>query len=59
MNRQQASDAAGQLGLFILAQGNTALDPQVTVSAQSVPKDAEVSAGTTITLTFTDPQAAD
>ncbi len=59
MNRQQASDAAGKLGLYILVAGNTEISPNVTVTAQSEPKDTVVSVGTTITLTFTDTRAAD
>ena len=54
MNRQQASDEAGKLGLYIYAEGNMELLPQVVVTAQSHPKDTEVPVGTTITLTFTD-----
>ena len=54
MNRQQASDAAGKLGLYILVTGNDGISPTVTVAAQSLPKDTLVPAGTTITLTFTD-----
>ena len=54
MNRQQASDAAGKLGLYILVTGNDGVSPTVTVAAQSLPKDTLVPAGTTITLTFTD-----
>ena len=59
MNRQQASDAAGQLGLYILVTGNADLSPSVTVTAQSVRKDTQVPAGTTITLEFTDTTARD
>ena len=54
MTRQQASDAAGALGLYILVTGNNEISPNVTVTAQSVPKDTQVSAGTTIELEFTD-----
>ena len=54
MNRQQAAEAAGKLGLYILPKGNEALLPSVVVAIQSHPKDAVVPAGTTITLTFTD-----
>ena len=54
MNRQQASDAAGKLGLYILVTGNDGISPTVTVAAQSLPKDTLVPAGTTITLTFAD-----
>ena len=54
MNRQQAVDAAGKLGLYIKVEGNTELLPQVVVTAQSHPKQTQVPMGTTITLTFTD-----
>ena len=54
MNRQQASDAAGLLGLYILVRGNTEISHDVVVTAQSHPKDSNVPAGTTITLEFTD-----
>jgi stage V sporulation protein D (sporulation-specific penicillin-binding protein) len=59
MNRQQASDAAGLLGLYILVAGNGEISPQVTVSAQSVAAKTQVPGGTTITLTFTDSTARD
>ena len=59
MNRQQASDAAGALGLYILPKGNLDISPGVTATAQSVPPGKQVSAGTTIQLEFTDTKAAD
>ena len=59
MNRQQASDAAGELGLYILVTGNPEVSPRVVVTAQSEPKETMVPVGTTITLTFTDTTAAD
>ena len=59
MTRQQASDEAGKLGLYILVTGNTDTSPNVTVTAQAVPKDALVKRGTTIQLTFADTKAAD
>lgn len=59
MNRQQAADTAANLGLYILVTGNTDLAPTVTVTAQSEAPGARVSAGTTITLTFTDTTAGD
>ena len=59
MNRQSASDTALSLGLYIRVTGNTEISPNVTVTAQSEPKDTQVPAGTTITLTFTDTKAAD
>ncbi len=57
MTRQQASDAAGLLGLYILVTGNDALDAVVT--AQSYPKETQVPVGTTIKLEFADTKAAD
>ena len=59
MNRQQASDAAGTLGLYILVTGNTSVEPGVTVTAQSIAAGVEVPIGTTIKLEFIDTKAAD
>ena len=59
MNRQQASDAAGRAGLNILVTGNNGTEANVTVTAQSHPKDSTVPEGTTIRLEFTDTKAAD
>ena len=59
MNRQQASDAAGSAGLYILVSGNSDTQPSVTVTSQSVPKDTQVPVGTTIQLEFADTHAAD
>ena len=59
MNRQQAADAAGALGLYILVTGNNEISTTVTVTAQDTPKDAQVPVGTTITLEFTDTTARD
>ena len=59
MTRQQASDTAGALGLYVLVTGNNEISPNVTVTAQSAPKDTKVSAGTTIELLFTDTKTAD
>ena len=57
MTRQQAADAAGLLGIYILVSGNQDLNAVVT--AQSQPKDTQVPVGTTITLQFADTKAAD
>jgi len=57
MTRQQASDAAGLLGLYILVTGNGAMDAVVT--AQAYAKDTQVPVGTTIKLEFADTKAAD
>ena len=52
--RQQASDAAGKLGLYILVTGNPSVDVKVKVTGQSVAAGTEVPVGTTITLAFAD-----
>jgi len=54
MNRQQAHDAAGKLGLYILVSGNPEIAQTVIVTGQSVPPGTAVSAGSTITLEFTE-----
>lgn len=54
MTRQQASDAAGKLGLYILVAGNPSVDTKVKVIGQSVAAGTEVTVGMTITLTFAD-----
>ena len=59
MTRQQASDAAGSLGLYILPKGNLDISPGVTAAMQSISPGTEVSLGSTIEITFTDPKAAD
>ncbi|MBQ7341040.1 MAG: PASTA domain-containing protein [Oscillospiraceae bacterium] len=59
MNRQQASDTAGQLGLYVHVVGNTDISPAVTVISQSVQKETTVPKGTTISLTFADTKARD
>ena len=59
MHRQQAADAAGALGLYILVTGNTSVSPDVTVTAQSIAPGTQVPGGTTLTLEFTDTAARD
>jgi len=59
MTRHQAEETAGALGLYLLAEGNPEAENQVTVTAQDIPADTQVPAGTTITLTFTDTGARD
>ena len=59
MNRQQASDAAGKAGLYILVAGNDRIDAGVVVTEQSEPKNTEVPVGSTVRLTFADTKAAD
>ena len=59
MNRSQAQEAAGKAGIYILVSGNTSLDPNVVVTAQSEEKGRKVKTGSTVKLTFTDTQARD
>ena len=59
MNRQQAADAAAELGLYILVAGNTSLDASVKVASQSVATGTDVSIGTMVRLEFIDTKAAD
>ena len=59
MTRQQASDTAGKLGLYIQIAGNNGLEATVTVTAQSLEKNISVPPGTTIRLEFTDQAAKD
>ena len=59
MNRAQASEAAGRLGLYILVTGNPEISPQITVTAQEIPAGTEVPAGTTVSLNFTDTTSRD
>ena len=57
MSRQQASDAAGALGLYILPTGNLEISPSVTVTAQDISPNTKVPIGTTIRLEFADTKA--
>ena len=59
LNRQQASDLAGSLGLYILVSGNDDVALNVVVTEQSLPPETKVSVGTTVCLTFADTKAAD
>ena len=59
MTRQQASDAAGMLGLYILVSGNDEISPNVVATVQAIPPGTVVDVGTTVKLEFTDTKAAD
>ena len=59
MNRARAAEAAGVLGLYILASGNTDISPNVTVVSQDIPANSRIPAGSTITLHFTDNTSRD
>ena len=58
MTRQQASDEAGKLGLYILPTGNHSLELTVTAAAQSIPAGTQVSVGTTVKVEFIDTKNA-
>ncbi len=58
-NRQQVSDAAGELGLYVLVAGNAEVSASVTAVAQSIEVGSKVTTGTTITVTFADNMARD
>ncbi|MBR4109641.1 MAG: PASTA domain-containing protein [Oscillospiraceae bacterium] len=59
LNRQQASDLAGSLGLYILVSGNDSVASNVVVTEQSEAPQTQVPVGTTIRLTFADTKAVD
>lgn len=59
MNRQQVGDAAAAAGLYILVKGNTSVEINVVVTAQSIAAGSQVPAGTTVELEFTDTKASD
>ena len=59
MNRQQAADAAGLAGVYILVAGSPEASPAVTVIKQSIAAGTSVDRGSTIELTFTDNSASD
>ena len=54
MTRQQAFDAAGLLGLYILPRGNLETANHINAVAQDVPAGTQVQPGATITVTFSD-----
>lgn len=59
MNRAQAEETAGKLGLLIQVTGNTDISPKVTVTAQDIPPQTEVNPGSTVILQFTDTTSRD
>ena len=59
MSRQQASDEAEKLGLYILVTGNDGISDSVVVTSQSIEPGQTVPAGTTVTLQFADTKARD
>ena len=59
MNRQQASDAAINAGVYLQSAGNDRISPSVIASAQDIPAGTRVKGGTTVTVTFYDTSARD
>ena len=59
MTRQQAAEAAGALGLYILVRGNMQITHTVTVMTQNIAPGTMVPVGETIELTFTDTAPGD
>ena len=59
MNRQQASDLAGSLGLLVEARGNPEVSASVTAASQDPAMGSQVPTGTTILLNFTDTTVRD
>ncbi len=59
MNRQQARDAAGAIGLYILVSGNAEVSTAVTVTSQDIPRNTQVPVGAVIKLEFADTRSAD
>ena len=57
MNRQEAADAAGALGLYVLVTGNQEISAQVVVTAQSIEPKTQVPVGTTVRLEFANTKA--
>ena len=59
MNRQQAADTAGKLGLNMTVSGSLEVSAAVIVTSQSIPAGTEAEAGASIILQFTDQSARD
>ncbi len=59
MNRQQAVEQAGKLGLYVLVCGNDGISSAVVAVSQSVEPGKQVPVGTTVAVTFADTQARD
>ncbi len=59
MNRQQASQTAGQLGLSVIPLGSEEVSPQVTACGQKEPPGTELPVGSAVTVQFADSTARD
>ena len=59
MTPAQAAKAAADAGITLAAAGNPDFDQPLQVQLQDIPPKTEVEPGRTVTITFTDPEAAD
>ena len=59
MTPDGAAEAARDAGLTLRHCGNPDLDRPIRVQLQDLPPDTKVEPGRTVTITFTDPEAAD
>ena len=59
MNRQQASQAAGALGLSVIPIGSDQVSTDVTVCSQKEPAGTQLPAGSAVTLQVSDTSARD
>ena len=59
MTRQQAADAAGRLGLYILIRGNNSTEKSVIATDQSIEVNTQVPVGTTVEIEFKDTGSRD
>ena len=59
MTPDGAAEAARDAGLTLRHGGNPDLDRPIRVQLQDLPPGMEVEPGRTVTITFTDPGAAD
>ncbi len=59
MTPAQAEEAAAAQGITLKTAGNSDLEQNITVQLQDLPAGTAVEPGTTVTITFTDPNAHD
>ena len=55
----EMAQAALDAGLTLRFSGNPDLNRPIRVQLQDIPPDTQVEPGRTVTITFTDPEAAD
>ena len=59
LDRREAAEAAGELGLGIIIKGNNTVAPHVVAAAQNIPAGTQVPPGTALVVEFIDRQARD